>query len=335
MDTGRESRSGYSTQDVATAVAIARRYYLEDASKVALAREFDLSRFQVARILKEARDRGLVRIQIAAEGYIDAELSEQLRTELGLRRAIAVGAIPDSTTRTVIHHLGRALADLLAEVVAEGTVLGLAWSRVEASMVKQLDRLERCTVVQLAGHLSAADDTSGSVEAVRQAAEISGGAAYPIYAPMVVPDAATASGLLRSHDIATALAHADLMDTAVVSIGAWGSAHSRVYCQVSEAEQRRARQLGVCGEISGRLYTADGTPVPELLGDRVVAMTLAQLAACDDVIATGWGAETAPAVRAAVEAGWVSTLLVDDSLARALVDGKRSDHKWHPSSGAT
>ena len=41
---------------------IARRYYLEGKPKRAIAEEFGLSRFQVARSLLKARESGLVRI---------------------------------------------------------------------------------------------------------------------------------------------------------------------------------------------------------------------------------------------------------------------------------
>lgn len=319
-----EQRSGEARRrsdglDPATLVAIARRYYLEEVSKVAIGEQFGLSRFQVARYLKEARERGIVRIEIEADGFIDTALSTRLTQRLNLRRGVVVGAIPDSTTTAIVRHLGRAMADLLPGIVAEGSVLGLAWSRVGASTVAQLGRLDQCTVVQLAGHLSAPDDTLGGVEMVRRAAEIAGGTAYPIYAPMIVPNAATAEGLRGTPEISEALAHADELDVAVVSIGGWGSPQSRVYQTVSAADRRTGVELGVCGEISGRLFTAAGRTVPQLLDHRVIGATLEQLRGAGEVVATAWGAESAVAVRAAVRAGWVDSLLVDEPLGRALL----------------
>ena len=44
--------------------ALARRYYLEDAAKTDLAREFSMSRFRVARLLQQARETGIVTIEI-------------------------------------------------------------------------------------------------------------------------------------------------------------------------------------------------------------------------------------------------------------------------------
>src|ERR1044072_5054349 len=64
--------------------SVARRYYLDGRSKVEIAEEFALSRFKVARILEDARQIGVVRIEIGVPGTIDVELSERLMDALGL-----------------------------------------------------------------------------------------------------------------------------------------------------------------------------------------------------------------------------------------------------------
>src|ERR687894_332315 len=48
--------------------SVARRYYLDGKSKVEIADELGMSRFQVARLLEAARASGLVRIEITDEG---------------------------------------------------------------------------------------------------------------------------------------------------------------------------------------------------------------------------------------------------------------------------
>ena len=55
--------------------SVARRYYLEDKSKIEIAEELGLSRFKVARLLETARESGLVHIEIAYLDMIDIDLS--------------------------------------------------------------------------------------------------------------------------------------------------------------------------------------------------------------------------------------------------------------------
>src|SRR5215218_6648928 len=121
-----EERTG-PAQVVLTA-SIARRYYLDGRSKIEIAEEFGLSRFKVARLLDAARDSGLVRIEIRHEGEIDVDLSARLQERFGLRHSIVVDT-PDEDAPSLRHHLGRAAAQLVAEVITPQDVLGLGWAR--------------------------------------------------------------------------------------------------------------------------------------------------------------------------------------------------------------
>jgi hypothetical protein len=85
--------SSSRAEDLALAVTVARRYFVDDRTKVEIAAELKLSRFKVARLLDLARDSGLVRISIGTPGGVDVELSDQLRRRLGLTRAIVVNAV--------------------------------------------------------------------------------------------------------------------------------------------------------------------------------------------------------------------------------------------------
>lgn len=306
--------------DPRTLAETARRYYLEDQSKVAIAKDLGLSRFQVARMLRYAREAGVVRIEVGGQlGSVDADLSTELTARLGIEQALVMASTARQPPGIVISQLGAVVAGLLPGLVSHGDTVGLGWSRVCDAMIDSLTELPRCTVVQLAGHLSRPGDTSGSVEAVRKAAALSGGESYPFYAPMIVEDAATATTLRRQPEIAEALQRAGALDRALVSIGAWGSPRSRVY-EVLEPELREAgMDAGVCGEISGRLFDHHGHPVPDLVDDRVLGITLEQLARTPQVIATAWGPDQAVAMRVAVEAGWVDIAVVDEMLARELL----------------
>src|SRR5918992_516682 len=68
---------------------VARRYYLDGATKSDIAAELGLSRFKVARMLDWARATGLVRIELETRGEINLDLSVRLRAAHGVRRGAA------------------------------------------------------------------------------------------------------------------------------------------------------------------------------------------------------------------------------------------------------
>ncbi|GAB3412108.1 sugar-binding transcriptional regulator [Flindersiella endophytica] len=307
-----------SGDDVAVRIAVARRYYLGDQAKVSIGKAFGLSRFQVARMLQDARRDGLVRIEIGAPGRRDRELSAALQEKLGLRKVVVVASKP-STPHATLEYVGRALADELTAAVREGAVVGLAWSAAIAVMAQALDRLPRCTIVQLAGALYPPAGVPGSVEVSRLVAQAAGGDAHPIYAPLVVTDAGTAAGLRRQPEIADVLGRSPAIDLAVVSVGAWRPSASAVYDLLPAEEQAAVAAAGASGEVSARLFDASGRPLRTPLDDRVIGVTAAQLKRVPHLITSSVGAFRAEATLAAVHAGLVHTLVVDEELATALL----------------
>ncbi len=300
--------------------AIARRFYLDGRSKVEIAEEFGLSRFKVARDLEAARASGIVRIDIRLPARLDGDLSERMSAAFGLRRTIVVEASEDflETRRA----LGSVVARLLSEIVRPGEVLGLAWSRALQTMGADMVELPRCTVVQLNGVLSEHAEGGGSVETVRRAAALAGGPAYPIYAPLILPDAATAATLRADPGIASAFAHYDRLTTAVVAIGGWDERNSTVFQALDADSRARYTELGVCAEMSAQLFDAEGRQVHSDLDERVISVRAEQLREVPEVVAVaGAGDEAkARAVGAALRSGLVSTLVTDSAVARLLLD---------------
>ncbi|WP_051049378.1 sugar-binding transcriptional regulator [Nocardiopsis kunsanensis] len=305
--------------------AVARRFYLDGRSKVEIAEEFGISRFKIARDLDTARERGIVHIDIRLPARLDGQLSEELRTAYGLRRAVVVdtpaGADGVSDPEETRRALGSAAARLLAEIVRSGEVLGLAWSRALQVMGSDLVDLPECTVVQLNGVLSEHAGAGGSVETVRRAAALSGGPAYPIYAPLILPDAATAATLRSDPGIASAFAHYDRLTTAVVAIGGWDERNSTVYQALDPEARERYTGLGVRAEMSAQLFDGAGNQIHSDLAERIISVRAEQLRRVPEVVAVAGAGDRAKAraVSAALRSGLVSTLVTDSEAARVLL----------------
>lgn len=257
MSAGR-SAMRMGPAELVQAAAMARRFYLEGKSKIQIAEEFGVSRFKVARVLETALERDLVRIEIRVPAELDAERSDALRARYGLRHAVVVESPADAEESPDPENLGEVAADLLGELVNEGDVLGLAWGRSTIHMAAALDRLPPCTVVQLTGVYDAGTAERGSVEAVRRAAQVSGGDAHPIYAPMLLPDAATAAALRNQTGIARAFEYFDKVTVACVSIGSWEPGISTVHDMLSDEERAHYASLGVAAEMSAHLFDSEG-----------------------------------------------------------------------------
>jgi DNA-binding transcriptional regulator LsrR (DeoR family) len=310
--------------ELVIAASVARRYYMDGLSKTEIADEYGLSRFKIARLLETARSQGLVKIEISHPGTIDVELSVLLRQTFRLEHSIVVDTHEDEAA-SLRKQLGRAAADLLTEVLTPTDVLGLAWARTVSSMATQLRRLPTIPVVQLTGALSRSSGSSSSIDdssidVVREAARVSGGPAYLFFAPLLVPNAATALALRQQPDVARAFSKFPSVTAAVAGIGQWAPGQSTLYDAATDSERRALVRQGVCADIGGVFLAEDGTPLQTELNDRMVGISATQLKGIPEVIGIPYGDGKLQATLAALRSGLVHSLVTHAALAAALLE---------------
>ena len=302
-------------------VAVARRFYLEDRSKVEIANELGLSRFKVARMLELARERGIVTIQLNDGGSEIPDLSSRLAAAVGLERAVVVES--HGSAEAVRRQIGRAAADHLQRTLRDGDSLGISWGRTINAMTESLTSLPRVSVTQLTGTVG--NDLSQSpVEMVRKVALSSGGSAHAVFTPMVVADARTAQSLRTQPDVAEVLGRLEHLSAAVLALGSWAPPESQLRATLTEEDREKLEHEGVVAEVGATLLNDAGTQVAEEFSSRCIAITTDQLRRVGRVVLVAGGARKARAALAASKTGFVAEMITDRALAEALLDGPSS-----------
>jgi DNA-binding transcriptional regulator LsrR (DeoR family) len=304
--------------ELVRAATVARLYFLESKSKSDIADELGINRFKVARILDEARQSGVVRIEIAVPAGIDDALSEQVRKAFGLRHVLVVET-GDTNEVHLRHALAQTATALVSELVTEADVLGVGYGRTLTIMAESMDSLARCPVVQLTGALLGVNTEENSVELVRQISARNGGPAFPMYTPQVLPDAKTAATLRRQPEVAEAHRRFPTVTKAVVAVGSWNPPSSQLYEALPPNERAALLKQGVTAEICATLLDVDGNTVAQDFTDRCISISGEQLRAIDEVIAVAGGRHKTAAVRAVLRSGHAKSLVTDTTLATALL----------------
>ncbi|MFH8533989.1 sugar-binding transcriptional regulator [Streptomyces tendae] len=323
--------------DALLVASVARRFYLENRSKVEIAKEFGVSRFKVARLLEAAVAHDIVRIEITVPAEIDSALGKALTERYGLRHGMVVDLPPggdpvgDDTQPAadrLSRWLGTAAAQLVAGILEEGDVLGLDGSPATAALSEAVTQLPACDVVQLTGAhgQDLARDTAAA--AVRRTAAVGGGRAFPLYVPFLLPDPATAT-LLRSHpDTAETLDRSGRVTKAVVGIGAWHAGLSPVHDALTVSERETLRARGACADVAGQVYDTAGRAVPTELAARTISATAGQLRGATEVIGVAGGARGVEALRAVLRARLLTGVVTDAATARLLLRPEVVDLPW-------
>lgn len=307
------------SDDAVLATRVARRYYLDQHSKLEIASELGISRFKVARLLDLARASGIVSITVTGPGSVDLELGDRLRSRFGLRHVVVVSTTDGDDVATR-RQLGQAAADLLSSIIVPQDVLGLGWARAVLEMAAHLRRLPVRRVVQLTGALTRPEVESSATELVRDVARRGGVPSSVFYAPMIVSDAATARAIIRQQQVADAFSHFSTVTKAVIGVGGWNPGTSTLYDALTPAERTLMRRGGVHVDLSGVLLDADGHAVGSPLRDRIVAISAAELRAVPDVIGIAYGLDKVSAAHAAIRGGYLHSLVTHTTFARRLLD---------------
>lgn len=315
---------GLKPAEAVQAAAIARRYFIDDVAKKDIATEFGISRFKVARLLDRARESGLVTIEINLPAQIDADVSERLRRAYGLRHAIVIST-PDEPDEILRRHLGEVAAQLLTELVEAGDVLGIGWGRTINAMTGALADLAPCTVVQLTGAVGTVVLNESSVEIVRRVAQVAGGPAYPIFAPLIVDSGTTAAAIRRQPQVALAMRQFERLTKAMISIGSWDPPNSQILDSMTEEERRSLLAAGVRAEFCATFLNDAGRPVADDLVERSIAITAEQLRRVPEVIGVAGGRRKALAIRAVLGGHYVTSLVTDLAAASALLANAPSE----------
>ncbi len=305
----------------AVATQVARLYFDRQLSKVEIGQRLGISRFRVARLLREAREMGLVQVEYRDVATRDVNLSREL--ELGFHMdlcAVAAGAgNPDAAAL-----LG---AEVVADLVTPGETLGVAWGSTLAATIGYLPRRahDDLLVVPLAGGWPGLAGDRAPGELARRCAERLGGTHLELYAPAFVASPQLRDALAGEAGVSAVLSAYRRLTTAVVGIGSWGgsgrAAGSSLLASgaVSRSELRELRAAGAIGEVVVHPFDEAGRFLPTALTDRAVAIPLDVLRRVRRVVAIAAGREKAGAIRAALASGIVHVLVTDAATAAAVL----------------
>ncbi|MBV7431941.1 sugar-binding transcriptional regulator [Dermabacteraceae bacterium P13115] len=300
---------------------VARMYYEQEMDQGDIAERMNCSRSRVSRLLKEAREKQMVRTTVHHPLEQSFELERKLRRKLGLERVYVApqetGARPEQT-------VGRLAAETIARAGHRQTALALSNGRAVAAVVDAMPQQQwpLSMVCQMIGSYGgSAHHLLDSPDLCRRMAGRLGGGYRALPVPIVLRSATAARGVRREEMVVTTLELAARADIAVVGVGAVGQGPTSELLRpfmTSELVNELRRQ-GAVAHISGHHFDAHGRHVPTALCERTIAMEPERLASIKLPMLVAWGSEKVPAIYAVVRSGLNLALTTDEATATMLL----------------
>ena len=309
--------------DLAHSAAV--MYYVQDQTMDAISTEFGVSRATVSRLLKHARDTGLVRITVTDVSRGADVLAGQLERAFGITAHVVQvrGAVTEAVR---LEQVSKVAASVLDTLMEPGTILGLAWGSTMTELARHLPprRVPESVIVQLNGAGSARRSGIPYTGAIlNSAAEAFGSQVVHFPVPAFFDYAETKRAMWRERSIRGVLALQAQATVAVFGVGAlYGTVPSHVYssgyCDV-EDYARLARE-NVVGDVCTVLLREDGTWADIEMNSRATGPTPYELSRIEHRLCVVAGAHRTPALLGALRARAVTDLVVDELTAKLLMD---------------
>lgn len=306
-------------------LAASSMYYLQDVKMEAIATHLHMSRSTVSRLLKHARMSGLVEITLRPTPSRAPGVAQRISGQFG----VEVYVVPVSDSASVSERLEQvavATARMLRGWFDSDMVLGVAWGTTLAAIARNLDKkpTRGSSIVQLNG---AANTRTSGVDYVgslmSRFAEAFDARVHLFPVPAFFDYAETRRAMWRERSVSRVLEVQRRADIVLFSIGAVaGEVPSHVYSAgyLEPEDIATLNSEGVVGDVCTVFLRADGTYQDLSLNERATGPTPAELKRVPRrVCAVAGDAKVVPLL-AALRAGVITHLVLDEQTASRLVD---------------
>lgn len=302
---------------------VAALHYRDGVTMEAVARQLGVSRSTVSRLLKDARDSGLVRITVIEPVARDEDV-QALERRFGIH-VVPVPVWPDVAEAARLEAVARAAARLLEDWLREHDRprVGLAWGVTVGALVGALEPLNcQAQVIQLNGAANPSATGLPYAGAILSAAARAWrGSVLQFPVPAFFDHASTKEAMWRERTVRAVIEAQDAADVIVFGVGILGpGTKSHVYLggYLGTAEMAALLAEGVVGDVCTIMLRADGTHDRIPLNSRASGMDPDRLRRIPRRLCVASGTSKARGVLAALRAGLVSVLVADTDLVRSI-----------------
>lgn len=300
---------------------VARLYYEGELSIVEIAEIFGISRQRCSRLLKKAKDRGIVQIRIIdPASRVEAELEAELQARFDLKAVRCVEVFSDNSV-LIRKSVGVAAGDFLLGFLKPGTTIGVAYGRTIYEMVRFIrprEFIPNLTVVQIMGSMSRISGDLMATEIPRQLGEVLGAQVVYLLAPAFTKDKASRDMILRDTAIQATLS--ERLDIAIVGIGGVAPDSTLIRTgAITEEEVKELKAKGAVGDVVGTYFDLQGNIVSFSGDERRIAFPLEVLREVPLVIGVAGGLEKTGAVLGALRGKLVNALVIDSLTAQEVL----------------
>lgn len=306
---------------IAQLVKAARLYYESGYDQSEIAKELSVSRSYVSKLLAEAKEQQIVTFRIHDPMDTESDLERTIRTAFNLRKVIVASAPLESNAASSV---AQKAAQWLSQTVRSGDVIGMGWGRTLYLMSKYLPRrsdISGVEVVSLYGQQHKMRQNVFNTESLTYMAEAFNATTYLLTSPVSFSNVKLKNEFLREQSMISVM---DCLRRANIVVFTIGSIKRSSYLDqpgmLTDEELRQAYANDGIGDVCLHIIDRNGSICLPEFDERLVSIPLDILRQKDYRIAVAAGRYKTEAVYSALKGGIMNVLIIDEDIARDIVE---------------
>ncbi len=311
-------------QDIRLIMKCCGMHFYEGISQADIARRLGLSHPTVCRLIKQAKEEGIVRIQIVnpygAEDFTDLE--RKLEQQLGLKEVVVTpdGLGDDESEK---REVGKAAARYLARILEKNDVVGLSMGTTLHAiprMVSQPLNLHN-VFVPILGGVGQNNAEVHPNNLCNAFATAFGGESRFLHAPAHISSPIIKETLLQEKSVLEVMDYYNRLKVAVVGIGSPDK--GTVLVETNYYPENLIRDLyndGMVGDICLQFFDINGNADRYPVNRNSFGMELHRLRDIPWSVGVATGVNKTKAVTGAIRAGYINVLIVNCALAQSILN---------------
>ncbi|WP_234496954.1 sugar-binding transcriptional regulator [Vibrio maritimus] len=281
-----KNESNETSNDLLTEIAVA--YYQDGATQEEISKKFGVSRAKIGRLLKQARDEGIVEITVKYHPVYSAKIEQRLIERFGIKRALIALDQPDEESQRT--QVGGLVSNYLAQTLRGGTVVTVGQGRNVSAVAHHMGVISPrdCKFVCGIGGIHPRGGRFNADHICRQLAKKYGGTSETLYAPAYAENRDQKMVFMQNATVKQTLDLARKADVAIVGVGDMSENSYMVdlgWFTTDEVVQSRLNQ-GVVGDFAGYdFFDIQGRAANTVMSDRVIGLGLEEFRRISEVIA--------------------------------------------------
>lgn len=305
---------------------VANLYYNSELTQNQIAERLYTSRSKVSRMLKEARELGIVEIYIREPWERNLDCEQVLKEKFNLKN-VRVVMMKDLDQDNGLQKIAEAASYYLDSIVRQGMIVGISWGNTLYRIVKYISNNNRknipITVVPIMGADNTRSPEKDAMDLAKDLASAYGGKYQYIYAPLFVNNKELKNSLIQEENIKNVLELSKNSDAMLTSVGSIVYKSWNNYLSIKTLEILETK--GAVGHIGGHFYDIQGRELETSLSERMIGVSLDDIRACREVVCVVYGEEKAEAILGAMRAGLLNTLIIDEKCAKKVLELTEKD----------